>query len=162
MSLRGQHILQAPKCWASKPLDLVWPELEYLLSCHNPRFELNWAAMPKQRGPSDALSSLMLASLLLITFVMPILANPLSFGNFTGSVQWQPASDWTAQAKIRVGWFGAALGPAVFDPDTFPIPAYWILAKSATSSWKKTNLLCVPDCTTKGSALVWFQIQMLH
>lgn len=30
MSLRGQHILQAAKCWASKPLDLVWTELECL------------------------------------------------------------------------------------------------------------------------------------
>lgn len=58
----------------------------------------------------------------------------------------QAASQWlscTGRA-LYWGWFGASLGHAAFDPGVFPIPASWILAKSATSSLKETNPLCGP------------------
>lgn len=58
----------------------------------------------------------------------------------------QAGSQWLSCTGKALcwSWFGASLGPAAFDPDIFPIPAYWILAKSSTSSLKQAKPLCGP------------------
>lgn len=96
MSLRGQHLLQAPKYWAPKPLDLVWTELERFLSCHNPSFELSWGTMPKKRGLSKVLSTPN-TSFSSGNPHNPILRSPLSFGNFPGS---QPVVELHRQSFV--------------------------------------------------------------
>lgn len=109
------------------------------VSHHTPSFELSWGTMPVKRGLSKVLSTPN-SSFSSGNPHNPVLANPLSFGNS------QAGSQWLSCTGRALCWscFGASLGPAAFDPDVFPIPAYWILAKSATSSLKQTRPLCGP------------------